>query len=692
MASENTPQEGPRLDEGQAARDLIARAKALGILPAADDDDGDVVTSVTTGPRSSRGSSLDQSDARAAAEALLPAPPPQPLKGGGAAAIAPPPQPNKWALPELDSDGWHPHAGTSAECSAALARFNVDLAGSSAAQRKAWFSGDSPWSAALSPHKWAFERMQVLEAVPTVTAVAQGLMKVAMSTFTFYRGSFEESVRLPLLGHRRTVWRVCVYLSPTWRMVRCVEGFVGKEEEAFPFALQQLRTYTVHPGDDNGDASYARAPEPGCFSVVGGARRLGFELQSPCRGSVRMDLSHVPFKLLRRVGPGYYNLRAPFPVLGGLLDVGNHMSFLRLSSGMFLAVDALDPLGPAVKLTRAQRQLANGDAPGGGDDGGGKDVGKGGGEGGGKDGGKHLKEEIDRLTEGGHLLAAVVATHPFHTLGFAPFFAAYGHLPHLQWFGTPRHLRRLASIPWAGSVSDPAVLARWEGQGVFMRLPAGCEFDDPQPPASNHFANVFVYHAESSTVHNDDCLCYYDEPGSKMGLLALGLPGVRHDCLAFHASMPHGGLRPDDPAAARDFEAWLRALLADWGPFENLATAHNGLLLGGAGRRVGELLEAAGPSLDALAGRAAKLAAQKAAREDIAAAAEQGPDVNLADVYGGAGRQQVPASSARPANFDAAVLEGLGEGGAWGAGASAEARKLRGAWSKDATDKNCECG
>jgi len=49
-------------------------------------------------------------------------------------------------------------------------------------------------------------------------------------------------------------------------------------------------------------------------------------------------------------------------------------------------------------------------------------------------------------------------------------------------------------------------------QGVFMRLPEGCEFADPQPPSSNHFANVFVYHVESSTVFNDDCLCFYDKP------------------------------------------------------------------------------------------------------------------------------------------------------------------------------------
>ena len=36
-----------------------------------------------------------------------------------------------------------------------------------------------------------------------------------------------------------------------------------------------------------------------------------------------------------------------------------------------------------------------------------------------------LKEEIDRLTHGGRNIEAVLATHPFHILGFPHFYAAY---------------------------------------------------------------------------------------------------------------------------------------------------------------------------------------------------------------------------------------------------------------------------
>ena len=46
-----------------------------------------------------------------------------------------------------------------------------------------------------------------------------------------------------------------------------------------------------------------------------------------------------PLKLFTEVGPGFYNLRVPFKMAAGLVDIGNHMSLLRLPSGNFLAID-----------------------------------------------------------------------------------------------------------------------------------------------------------------------------------------------------------------------------------------------------------------------------------------------------------------------------------------------------------------
>jgi hypothetical protein len=92
-----------------------------------------------------------------------------------------------------------------------------------------------------------------------------------------------------------------------------------------------------------------------------------------------------------------------------------------------------------------------------------------------------LREDIDRLTRGGALIEAVLATHPFHAHGFEPFYAVYGgsglgiraeqtkparrssftsavldtavvrqNTSHIKYYGTPRHIRKLPHIPWVG--------------------------------------------------------------------------------------------------------------------------------------------------------------------------------------------------------------------------------------------------
>ena len=152
---------------------------------------------------------------------------------------------------------------------------------------------------------------------------------------------------------------------------------------------------------------------------------------------------------LVNIGPGFYNIRAPFKVAAGLIDVGTHMSICRLTNGNYLVIDTV-----------------NLDA--------------------------QLKSEIDALTNGGSKIQAVVATHPFHTLAFRGF---YSHYPNAKYYGTPRHLRVIPEIPWVGDLQCPKTRALWEPD-VFMRIPAGSEFVDPKPELSNHFSNVFVYHVE----------------------------------------------------------------------------------------------------------------------------------------------------------------------------------------------------
>ena len=73
------------------------------------------------------------------------------------------------------------------------------------------------------------------------------------------------------------------------------------------------------------------------------------------------------------------------------------------------------------------------------------------------------KIELDYLTQNGALIDGVIATHPFHTTYFTTFHAMY---PNAKYYGTPRHIRMIPSIPWAGDVDTGAVRALWEPEVV----------------------------------------------------------------------------------------------------------------------------------------------------------------------------------------------------------------------------------
>src|SRR3989338_2179501 len=114
-----------------------------------------------------------------------------------------------------------------------------------------------------------------------------------------------------------------------------------------------------------------------------------------------------PKSILREVGKGFFNLRSPFKLFG-LVNIQTHMSFLKLSNGKYLLVDT-------VPLT------------------------------------EDAKSEIDILTDNGKNIEAVIATHPFHTMSFEQFYKAY---PNVPYYGTPRHLRNIKSVPWTGDIMN----------------------------------------------------------------------------------------------------------------------------------------------------------------------------------------------------------------------------------------------
>ena len=141
------------------------------------------------------------------------------------------------------------------------------------------------------------------------------------------------------------------------------------------------------------------------------------------------DPVHIEKNELFEIGNNFWNIRVNFKMFAGLVDLGSQMSLIRLNNGNFLVIDT-------VLLTQQTRA------------------------------------EIDRLTENGTKIEAVIGVHPFHTLAFPAFYEAY---PKTQYYGTPRHLRRLTQIPWVGSLEDSNVREKWAPE-VEMKIPAGKDF------------------------------------------------------------------------------------------------------------------------------------------------------------------------------------------------------------------------
>jgi len=244
---------------------------------------------------------------------------------------------------------------------------------------------------------------------------------------------------------------------------------------------------------------------------------------------------------MQEIGPGFWNIRGSFKMLGGLIDMGNHMSIAQLPNGKYLIIDAL-PLTD------------------------------------------QLKSEIDTLTDKGAKIEAVITTHPFHTLSIQPFYDAY---PSAPFYGCPRHLKRFPDIKWAGDLNDCTVRTKWNPD-VDLRVPAGAEFVNPVPEKSNHFCSVFVFHKQSRTVHVDDTIIFSQNPS-----FLLKLAGFKEGTMMLHPAIKGPGLLPN-PEAPFQFRDWLQNLIKDW-DFDNLCAAHLGRKIGGAKEQLVEIVKKAEP-------------------------------------------------------------------------------------------------
>ena len=162
----------------------------------------------------------------------------------------------------------------------------------------------------------------------------------SMCVVTLPLALYFEQVTLPFKTDPiwQTTWIVCCYLTPATRLVRCVGGFLNKQK-AFPFALATLRTCTLGPTDGlartggvlkvsredmllgDRDVEVVRLDYAAAGAVGAGGAVLAFDLDSPARGSLSLGFRDKPLRVFKELGPGWYNVRTPFKVLGGLVDV-----------------------------------------------------------------------------------------------------------------------------------------------------------------------------------------------------------------------------------------------------------------------------------------------------------------------------------------------------------------------------------
>lgn len=263
---------------------------------------------------------------------------------------------------------------------------------------------------------------------------------------------------------------------------------------------------------------------------AGGPEELSKNLEN------NTEVATKTFQYLMEVGPGFWNIRQPFSVDN--IPVSTHMSVARLNDGKFVVIDTVD-------ITT------------------------------------DIQRELNELTKDGSLIAAVVATHPWHTVFFPAFHALYPATADRRYFGTERHLRKQKDVVWSGDISK--VFLEWPE--LPMVATGGTDLaDQGTEDGRKKLASVFVFHNASKTVHNDDTIMILDLKlmASEMGADATEAsvaafwknisskitgPGMH-----FHPSLFGPGLN-QNPAAAWEFKRSIQRVLS-W-DFINFCAAHN---------------------------------------------------------------------------------------------------------------------
>jgi len=239
--------------------------------------------------------------------------------------------------------------------------------------------------------------------------------------------------------------------------------------------------------------------------------------------------------------PDYWMVRGTFRI-GGVLNVGTQMSLVRKKDGRFVLIDSYDD----------PEDLAL----------------------------------IERETDGGKAIDAIINVHPFHTIHCR---ALHNRFPDAELIGTARHVRLFPDLPWSPDLIEmPETQERFSSDFAFT-IPDGVDFVCQDE--SVHVGSVMVRHHASRIIHVDDTLNVFRPP-------AFLRPVLPHPRLRFHPML--GKALQKRAGAADEFERWAKGLAERWADTPVVCAAHSMVHRLGPeefAQEVGDALKAAGPAL-----------------------------------------------------------------------------------------------
>ena len=221
-------------------------------------------------------------------------------------------------------------------------------------------------------------------------------------------------------------------------------------------------------------------------------------------------------KRMQGFGAGFHHIRGEHRV-GGLVDVGTHCALVELEDG-FVFLDSYTLPDSILRQVLA-------------------------------------------MTDGGSAVRAIINVHPFHTVHVAWMHQTFARA---KLYGTLRHRRKLAHLPWEDTLCDDAALSNHFGGTLEFSVPQGVDMVCEKERV--HFGSVLAYHRASRTIYVDDTLSCVEAPFPLSMLPQTGR-------LDFHPSLPFA--LNGEPGAAEAFRTWAYDLGETWHDAQRITTAHN---------------------------------------------------------------------------------------------------------------------